>query len=97
MAIISLQVQVNVYFWSFPTTYYVFSALDNESLLCLLGSRMFINLIDAGQSDVKDGSGNSVQPGGSTVSDIQFGDPSDPHSGEYTSQNVNDIYLILIS
>ena len=97
MAIISLQVQVNVYFWSFPTTYYVFSALDNESLLCLLGSRMFINLIDAGQSDVKDGSGNSVQPGGSTVSDIQFGDPSDPQSSKYILQDSKFIYLTLAS
>ena len=82
---------------STPAIYYILGALGNTNVLCFLGSRMFINLIEAGQSDVRDGSGNSVQPGGSTVSDIQFGDPFDPHSGEYTSQNVNDIYLILIS
>ena len=55
---------------------------------------MFINLIEAGQSDVRDGSGNSVQTGGSTVSDIQFEDPPDPHSGGYISWNANNIYLI---
>ena len=45
---------------------------------------MFINLIEAGQSDVKNESGNRVQSGGgSTVSDIQFEDPSGPRSGEY--------------
>ena len=45
---------------------------------------MFINLIEAGQSDVKNESGNGVQSGGGcTVSDIQFEDPSEPRSGEY--------------
>ena len=59
---------------------------------------MFINLKEAGQTDVMNGSGIGVQSGGaSVISGIQFGDPSDPHSGEYISQNVNDIYLILTS
>ena len=45
---------------------------------------MFINLIEAGQSDVKNESGTDVQSGrGSAISDIQFGDPSGPRSGKY--------------
>ena len=70
---------------STPAIYYILGALGNANVLCFLGSRMFINLIEAGQSDVRDGSGNSVQPGGSTVSDIQFEDPPDLHSGGYIS------------
>ena len=49
---------------------------------------MFINLIEAGQSDVKNESGNGVQSGGgSIVSHIQFGDPSGPRSGKYILQD----------
>ena len=45
---------------------------------------MFINLIDAGQSEVKNGSDNGIQSGReSIISDIQFGDPSGPHSSKY--------------
>ena len=64
--------------------YCAIGTLANPGLLCLLGSRMFINLIEAGQSEVKNGSGNGIQSGrGSIVSDIQFGDPSGPHSSKY--------------
>ena len=64
--------------------YYAIGALANPGLLCLLGSRMFINLIDAGQSEVKNGSDNGIQSGReSIISDIQFGDPSGPHSSKY--------------
>ena len=45
---------------------------------------MFINLKDAGQTDVMNGSGVGVQSGGaSVISGIQFGDPSGPRSGKY--------------
>ncbi|PAV15222.1 hypothetical protein PNOK_0898300 [Pyrrhoderma noxium] len=66
--------------------FYSLGALGNPGLLCLIGSRMFINLIEAGQSEVKNGSGNGTQSGrGSIVSDIQFGDPSGPHSIDQSS------------
>ena len=69
---------------STPIKYYIFDALGNPNLLCLLGSRMFINLIDAGQSEVKNGSDNGIQSGReSIISDIQFRDPSGPHSSKY--------------
>ena len=59
---------------------------------------MFINLIEAGQSDVKNESGNGVQSGGgSTVSDIQFEDFSGPRSGEYILQDTKYNLLTLTS
>ena len=76
--------QVNDDDLSVALRYYTLGALGNSGLLCLLGSRMFINLIDAGQSEIKNGSDNGIQSGrGSIVSDIQFGDPSGPHSSKY--------------
>ena len=81
-----------------PLRYYVLGALGNSGLLCLLGSRMFINLIEAGQSDVKNGSGTSIQlGGGSAVSDIQFGDTSYPQSSKYILQDAKFISLTLTS
>ena len=57
---------------------------------------MFLNLIEAGQSDVKNGSDTNVQSGiGNAVSDIQFGDPSGPHSGTCFLQDA--IYIFLTS
>ena len=61
--------------------------LGSPSLLCLLGSRMFINLKEAGSSDVKGGSSTSApsqQSGNSVVSDLQFADvPGSMSSGKY--------------
>ena len=69
-------------------SYYIFGALENTNILCLLGSRMFINLKEAGQTDVNNGSGIGVQSGGaSVISGIQFGDPFDPQSGKYILQD----------
>ena len=57
---------------------------------------MFINLIEAGQSDIKNGSGTDVQSSrGSAVSDIQFEDPSGHRSGKYFLQDT--IYISLTS
>ena len=82
---------------STPIKYYIFDALGNPNLLCLLGSRMFINLIEAGQSDVKNGSGTGIQlGGGSAVSDIHFGDPSESQSSKYIPQDAKYISLTLI-
>ena len=65
----------------------IVSILGNPSLLCLLGSRMFINLKEAGSSDVKDGSSTSApsqQSGRSEVSDLQFADVTGSmNSGKY--------------
>ena len=59
---------------------------------------MFINLIEAGQSDVKNESGTGIQTGGgSAVSDIQFGDPSGPQSSKYILQDAKFISLTLTS
>ena len=61
--------------------------LGNPSLLCLLGNRMFINLKEAGSSDVKGGSSTSApsqQSGRSVVSDLQFADvPGSMNTGKY--------------
>ncbi|PAV15218.1 hypothetical protein PNOK_0897900 [Pyrrhoderma noxium] len=47
---------------------------------------MFINLKEAGQTDVNNGSGIGVQPGdASVISGIHFGDPSDPQSVDQNS------------
>ena len=81
MAILSFRIETDN---SSAFGYYIIGALENANVLCLLGSRMFINLIEAGQSNIKNESGNGVQSGGgSTVSDIQFEDFSGPRSGEY--------------
>ena len=96
MAIISLQVDIASS--SAALRNYIIGALENPNVLCLFGSRMFINLIEAGQSDVKNESGNGVQSGGgSIVSDIQFGDPSGPRSGKYILQDAGHNPLTLAS
>ena len=65
----------------------IVSILGNPSYLCLLGSRMFINLKEAGSSDVKGGSSTSApsqQSERSAVSDLQFADVSGSmNSGKY--------------
>ena len=65
----------------------IVSTLGNPILLCLLGSRMFINLKEAGSSDVKGGSSTSAlsqQSGRSMVSDLQFtGVSGSMSSGKY--------------
>ena len=62
----------------------IVSILGNPSLLCLLGSRMFINLKEAGSSDVKSGSSASALSQRSVASDLQFADmPASLHSGKY--------------
>ena len=65
----------------------IVSILGNPSLLCLLGSRMFINLKEAGSSDVKGGSSASAlsqQSGSNVASDLQFADvPGSMSSGKY--------------
>ena len=92
MAITSLRVGID----SSSLALYITGALENPNILCLLGSRMFINLIEAGQSDVRNGSVTDVQSGRrSAISDIQFGDPSGPRSGKYILQDV--IYNSLTS
>ena len=96
MAIITFR--VNSDDLSVALRYYALVAFGNPNLLCLLGSRMFINLIEAGQSDVKNESGNGVQSGGgSIVSDIQFGDPSGPRSSKYILQDAGHNSLTLAS
>ena len=66
--------------------------LGNPSLLCLLGSRMFINLKEAGSSDVKSGSSTSApsqQSGRSVVSDLQFADVTGSmNSGKYCPTSI---------
>ena len=75
-------------------SYYIFGALENTNILCLLGSRMFINLVEAGHPNVKNGSGTDDQSGrGSAISDIQFDDPSGPRSGKYILQDAKYITL----
>ena len=65
----------------------IVSTLGSPSLLCLLGSRVFINLKEAGSSDVKSGSSTSAlsqQSGRSVASDLQFADVSGSmNSGKY--------------
>ena len=65
----------------------IFSILGNPNLLCLLGSRMFINLKEAGSSDVNSGSSTSdpsQQSGRSVASDLQFADVTGSmNSGKY--------------
>ena len=65
----------------------IVSIIGNPSYLCLLGSRMFINLKEAGSSDVKSGSSASAlsqQSGSSVVSDLQFADVTGSmNSGKY--------------
>ena len=59
---------------------------------------MFINLKEAGQTDVMNGSGIGVHPGGaSVISGIQFGDTSDPQSGNYILQDAKSISLTFTS
>lgn len=48
----------------------VIVALGSPSFLCVLGSRMFINMKEAGQGDVF--SGNDFRDGSRTISDIRF-------------------------
>ena len=92
MAITSLRVGID----SSSLVLYITGALENPNVLRLLGGRMFINLIEAGQSDVKNESGNGVQSGGGNiVSDIQFGDPSGPRSGKYILQDAGHNPLTL--
>ena len=96
MAIMTFR--VNTDDLSVALRYFALVAFGNPNLLCLLGSRMFINLIEAGQSDVKNGSGTSIQlGGGSAVSDIQFGDTSYPQSSKYILQDAKFISLSLTS
>ena len=70
----------------------IVSFLGSPSLLCLLGSRMFINLKEAGSSDVKSGSSTSApsqQSGRSVVSDLQFADVSGSmSSGKYCPTSI---------
>ena len=57
---------------------------------------MFISLIEASQSDLKNGLGTNIQSSrGSAVSEIQFEDPSGHRSGRYFLQDV--IYISLTS
>ena len=70
----------------------IVSILGDPSLLCLLGSRMFINLKEAGSSDVKGGSSTSAlsqQSGRSAASDLQFADvPGSMNSGKYCPTSI---------
>ena len=50
----------------------VFSALDNPTLLCVLGSRMFFNLLEAGERGVNGGTNWSSHARTST--NIGFGE-----------------------
>ena len=57
---------------------------------------MFISLIEASQSDLKNGLGTNIQSSrGSAVSEIQFEDHSGHRSGRYFLQDV--IYISLAS
>ena len=59
---------------------------------------MFINLKEAGQTDIMNGSGIGAQPGGaSVISGIHFGDPSGPQSGKYILQDAKYNLLTLTS
>ena len=70
----------------------IVSILGNPNLLCLLGNRMFINLKEAGSSDVKSGSSTSApsqQSGSSVVSDLQFADVTGSmSSGKYCPTSI---------
>ena len=70
----------------------IVSILGDPSLLCLLGRRMFINLKEAGSSDVKGGSSTSApsqQSGSSVVSDLQFADVTGSmSSGKYCPTSI---------
>ena len=59
---------------------YVFEVLGNPSFLCLFGSRMFINLKDAGKTEVNDGLDDQESEGRSQ-SNMQFAIPAVQHSG----------------
>ena len=59
---------------------------------------MFINLKEAGETDVNNGSGIGAQPGdASVISGIQFGDPSDLQSGKNILQDAKSISLTMNS
>ena len=57
---------------------------------------MFISLIEASQSDLKNGLGTNIQSSrGSAINEIQFEDPSGHRSGKYFLQDA--IYISLTS
>ena len=67
----------------------IVSILGSPSLLCLLGSRMFINLKEAGSSDVKGGSSASALSQRSVASDLQFADVTGSmNSGKYCPTSI---------
>ena len=61
MAIIALQTDADGH--STAPRYYIIGALENTSIFCLVGSRMFINIMEAGDPDVKNGSGTGDHSG----------------------------------
>ena len=75
----------------------IVSILGDPSLLCLLGSRMFINLKEAGSSDVKGGSSTSApsqQSGRRVASDLQFADVTGSmNSGKYCPTSIVEVYI----
>ena len=81
MGIVSFQVNIDLQ----SISLYVNNALRSTGFACLLGSRMFLNLMEAGRSDVNNGSNTSTQSSEECIaSDLQFVDNSDPDSGKYT-------------
>lgn len=58
-------------------------SLGDPSLLCLLGSRMFLNLKNAGETEVKDDIPDHHVGTGSILSDPQFADVANRQTGIY--------------
>ena len=75
MGIVSFQVNIDLQ----SISLYVNNALRSTCFACLLGSRMFLNLMEAGQSDVK---GSNLRDNiVNTLSDPRFADDVFPYAG----------------
>ena len=60
----------------------ILSFLGSPGFLCLLGSRMFLNLKEAGEAEVNEGTSiPSVNNPASNIGDPQFEQPSSSSSG----------------
>ena len=61
------------------STSYVLGILGNSAFLCLLGSRMFINLKKAAKTEVYDGT-DRLESIDNIQSECDFAVPNNPHS-----------------
>ena len=77
---------LNIITWQVDLSgsFFVLDSLGDPSLLCLLGSRMFLNLKNAGETEVKDDMSGGYRVGtGSILSDPQFADVANRQTGMY--------------